>query len=493
MRLRIGVALALCAGTLQVHAARTVIVDTGQLHCYGLRGESIAAPAPGSALDGQDAQYRGAQPSYRGNGDGTVTDLNTGLTWQKTPPKTPVSWEDAIDYADALKVGGHGDWRLPTIKELLSIVDFSGSIRTRTPYIDTDYFDYHYPDRSTGVRDIDAQYWSTDRYVGTVMRGDEGAFGFNFADGRIKVYPVSTRHGRGGKQNFVRCVRGLTGYGENAFADNGDGTVTDAATGLTWMQTDSSQPMRWADALAYAEDLELGGHSDWRLPNAKELQSIVDYSKAPDARDAAQRGPAIDPVFSLTEEESWHWTSTTHGDDKRAAVYICFGRGLSAWDWNGEPMNAHGAGALRSDPKVGSASQFPNGRGPQGDEIRVLNYVRCVRGGDVVRTVPDAVDLAVETERPARGEGRGEGDGERPPRRDGAHFVERLDRDGDNRVSREEFDGPARHFDDFDRDGDGFISAEEAPTGPPPRRGKGRRGRSMTQAFLSSEIFLPGF
>jgi len=44
-------------------------------------------------------------------------------------------------------------------------------------------------------------------------------------------------------------------------------------------------------------------------------------------------------------------------------------------------LDVHGAGAQRSDPKVGDASQFPHGRGPQGDVIRIRKMVRCVRGG----------------------------------------------------------------------------------------------------------------
>ncbi|MHC4469774.1 MAG: hypothetical protein ACYS99_02325, partial [Planctomycetota bacterium] len=68
---------------------------------------------------------------------------------------------------------------------------------------------------------------------------------------------------------------------------------------------------------------------------------------------------------------------------------------------------------------------------------------------------------------------RGEGRGERPPPpgSPGRRFIERLDKDKDGKVSREEFDGPDHHFRRLDRDGDGFLTEEEAPKGPPPRRG----------------------
>jgi hypothetical protein len=66
------------------------------------------------------------------------------------------------------------------------------------------------------------------------------------------------------------------------------------------------------------------------------------------------------------------------------AVYIAFGRAMGYMD--GKWQDVHGAGAQRSDPKVGNASDYPEGHGPQGDAIRIDNYVRLVRGGDVTKT-----------------------------------------------------------------------------------------------------------
>lgn len=359
------------------------VVDTGQGRCYDNQRE-IKPPAPGQPFHGQDGQYQGLQPRYRDNGDGTVSDLNTGLMWQQDPGGKK-TYPDAVAGAAALRLGGHDDWRLPTIKELYSLIDFTGSIQTTTPYIDTHYFVFRYPDTSDGqARIIDAQYWSSTEYVGTTMGGAATVFGVNFADGRIKGYPRD--RGRSGPmQQFVRYVRGNPAYGKNDFADNGDGTVTDRATGLMWQQADSGKALNWEEALAYAEDLTCGGHTDWRLPNAKELQSIVDYTHAPDATDLALRRPAIDPVFSLTEPESWFWTGTTHLDHNASfAVYLAFGQAFGVFsDRNGgrRLVDVHGAGAQRSDPKSGDPQQWADGFGPQRDQRRVFNYVRAVRGG----------------------------------------------------------------------------------------------------------------
>ncbi len=373
-------------------AAQTIVVDTGQTATYGTSGQ-ISAPTQGQAFFGQDAQYAGEESAYRDNGDGTVSDLKTGLIWQQDPDFTKLrTWSEAGSYASALQLAGHGDWRLPTIKELYSLIDFRGSSTSSppVPYIDTNYFDFQYVGTSFGLRLIDIQFWTSTQYVGTTMNGNHTVFGVNFADGRIKGYGTGQQPNGTTFARFVRCVRGGNNYGRNQYVDNKDGTITDQASGLTWAAADSSATMNWQQALAYAESLSLGGHSDWRLPNAKELQSIVDYSRAPDATAVSQRGPAIDPIFSVTDPESWCWTGTTHlesGGASSAAVYVCFGQSTG---WMEMPprsgqwvlLNVHGAGAQRSDPKDGNPANYPHGRGPQGDVIRIFNYVRCVRGGN---------------------------------------------------------------------------------------------------------------
>lgn len=367
------------------------IVDTGQIRCYDDRSE-IEFPRIGKDWSGQDAQYAGNQPSYKDNGDGTVSDNVTGLMWTQDPGEKK-TWDDAVTGAKKCKTGGYDDWRLPTIKELYSLMDFSGvdvnpmaeETGTLNPFIDDSVFNFSYGDTSAGERIIDSQWATSTIYESTTMGGNKTMFGVNFADGRIKGYPVGrTRGPRGEKTYFAIYVRGNEAYGQNDFVDNGDGTVTDQATGLMWMQTDSGEGMDWEEALEYAEDMKLAGHDDWRLPNSKELQSIVDYTRCPDTTGSA----AIDPVFQCLEitneggEKDWghYWSSTTHLDPRGAtrAAYIAFGRGLGYF--HNEWMDVHGAGCQRSDQKIGEI-QFPQGHGPQGDAQRINNMVRLVRGG----------------------------------------------------------------------------------------------------------------
>ena len=157
---------------------------------------TIGAKSPprrsGEPFDGQDAQYRGVPSRYQDNGDGTVTDLNTGLMWQKQfDGGRKHTFAEAKSGAAQCRTGGHTDWRLPAIKELYSLIDFSGGMANQPakPYLDTRYFEFIYGDPAKGEREIDAQYWSATEYVGRTMRGNATVFGVNFADGRIKGYP----------------------------------------------------------------------------------------------------------------------------------------------------------------------------------------------------------------------------------------------------------------------------------------------------------------
>lgn len=321
------------------------VVDTNQVLFYDNTTET-GQPAAGADFFGQDAHYSGNTPGYIDNGDSTVTDIVTGLTWQQDPG-AKISWSQAaqkVVQANAVKLAGYTDWRLPTIKELYSLIDFSGldvspeanqSSNDTIPFIDPDYFTFSYGDTSTGDRIIDSQFISATEYVSTTMGGNRTAFGVNFADGRIKGYPIGTTVG-GAKTFYVLLVRGNSDYGKNNFVDNGDGTVSDLATGLMWLQDDVLN-VNWQQALAWAENLEYAGYADWRLPNAKELQSIVDYSRSPATSDS----PAIDPVFSCSEisdeggrhNYAFYWTGTTHASSAarvsgKAAVYVSFGEAL---------------------------------------------------------------------------------------------------------------------------------------------------------------------
>jgi len=241
-------------------------------------------------LYGQDAEYVKAR-SYTDLGNGIVRDNVTGLEWvqdgnvmatrnssfdkDSTAGDGRVTWQHALDYVALLNAEeylGHEDWRLPTVRELSSLVDSS----RYNPSID--------PVFST----MASGYWSstTNAYI-TIY-----AWYVGFNDG-VVYYNYKTNY------SYVRAVRGNP-LPANNFIDNNDGTITDTATGLMWQQAPAPGTYAWQQALAYCENLDLAGHTDWRLPDRNELQSIVDYSR---------HTPSIDPVFS--EMASGYWSSAT--------------------------------------------------------------------------------------------------------------------------------------------------------------------------------------
>lgn len=362
------------------------IVSTNQTTFYS-DADIISAPSEGQAFYGQDATYTGNKPSYTDNGDGTITDNITGLMWEQDMGDK-ITFEEAFEKAASSTLAGHDDWRVPTIKEIYSLILFTGQVEGEeaiSMFIDTDYFNQPLGNTAIGEREIDAQTWSSTQYVGLTMAGDITVFGVNFIDGRIKGYPKYNPMSSEENTMYFRMVRGNTSYGVNDFVDNGDGTISDNATGLMWQQSDDGKTRDWENSLSYAENLELAGHSDWRLPSAKELQSIVDYTRCPDVTNSA----ALDPVFTATSfndpegnpgQYGYYWTGTSHLDGSNpysSAVYIAFGEAQG--QMNGNLMDVHGAGAQRSDPKSGNLTDYPEYWGPQGDVRYVYNYVRCVR------------------------------------------------------------------------------------------------------------------
>jgi len=386
-------------------------VATGQINAYDEDGNVVSSLKPSDSLYGQDAHYlKGKKMAFQKNDNGTVTDLNTGLMWQEVPTSEGFDWQGAKDYVENLELGGYDDWRLPTAKELFSISDFSEG----WPYLDTTYFSLvnnEHVDKSE-------QYWTANKYLGHTEEGQyTAAFGVNHATGHIKAYPgeapkdrkdrkgppPNNQQPRGQEDDnrnenrpppgngerpmsnpmlkHVRAVRGSI-YGENDFKDNGDGTITDNATGLMWAKNDSEQGLDWKNALYYAENSELAGYSDWRLPNVKELQGIVDYNFAPEAKDASKDRAAIHPLFKISEitnengdkDYPYFWTSTSarfqKGKPYFYAWYVAFGRAVSKTG-----LDSHGAGAVRFDTK------HKNGPAGEGGE-RYYNYVRLVRNVD---------------------------------------------------------------------------------------------------------------
>ena len=122
---------------------------------------------------------------------------------------------------------------------------------------------------------------------------------------------------------FVPVTSSEASQSSNHLANNGDGTITDLHTGLTWQQAEAGLGMSWEGALQYAEALTLAGYTDWRLPNIKELQSINDETLT---------SPSVDTNFFVGANSSRHWSSTTVVNLTNRAWYVDFQLGLVSYE-----------------------------------------------------------------------------------------------------------------------------------------------------------------
>ncbi len=94
--------------------------------------------------------------------------------------------------------------------------------------------------------------------------------------------------------------------------DLGSDVISHQSTELMWQKDDNNGLIDWEAALTYCAGLVKGVYSDWRLPNIKELHTIVDYT---------MNSPAINPaVFSFPKSQA-HWSSTTDDSNSSNAYF----------------------------------------------------------------------------------------------------------------------------------------------------------------------------
>ncbi len=214
------------------------------------------------------------------NGTGTqVNDQVTGLIWERTQAPSTYNWTAAQSYCGTTLTLGSKIWRLPTVKELTTIVDYT----VYNPSINGTVF----PSTTASY------FWSS------TSGADVAGFAWfvSFSDAHVND-GVETVY------NYVRCVRDITmsslniniwssfAYvdatnqtGRYVIANPGvNATVQDTLTGLVWEQTVNGTSVTWnvsapaSSAQGYCSNLTKGGYTDWRVPNVVELQSLVDYT-----------------------------------------------------------------------------------------------------------------------------------------------------------------------------------------------------------------------
>lgn len=278
-------------------------------------------------------------PRFVDNGDQTITDTLTGLMWERSAYSGnwdrsssgvivgTYTWQSALytaDYYNSIHHLGYSDWRLPNVDELKSLVNLGAPDQAQWLM-------------SQGFVNVLDQYYltSTDRYMQVAM-----------ADGRISYSPYTyawfVRGGQSGAVSLPKTGKftctSPDGYWMSCsgsrqdgslqmgvawpaprFTDNSkmqpaDLTVVDNLTGLVWAKdAGRGGMMTWQQAVDYIEILNNGsylGHSDWRLPNLNELESLSHYQYT-DASYLRNNG--------FINVGSWYWSSSTYAVDPSSA------------------------------------------------------------------------------------------------------------------------------------------------------------------------------
>ena len=277
------------------------LLETDQRECYAEDGPVISCEGAG-----QDGSYIKRTGDLRQGRfevlDRVVKDRFTGAIWSgdANPAQFPLTWHEAQKYVAAMRarrVNGYGDWRLPSRALLFSLISHQHVNPALAPGHPFENVFPGYYWTADGCRRLADQAWYLHLGGGRIHRG--------MKQGSYMVWPVcpsdaeTADPARSGRQRF----------------SVDDGCVRDARTGLTWFQdaNPAGRRLTWQEALAAVAALNhrrAEGYNDWRLPNIRELESLVDL---------ASHSPALGGDHPFVHIRDGYWSSTTSVYESRYA------------------------------------------------------------------------------------------------------------------------------------------------------------------------------
>jgi len=271
-------------------------LSTDQNTCYGAEGTPVSCEASGQDAEGKSNDTQDDQ-RFRLDGD-TVFDTRTGLHWSRNanPFEFPYTWREAfglIDEMNRSSAHGRNDWRLPSRRELFSLVShqhINPALPESHPFHDV--FNGYYWTATPCAR-LPDQAWYVHLGGARIYRGmQKGAYlAWPVAGPELKIALHTDRF----------RVK--------------DAIVEDRWTGLCWTHTarTSATLVTWEEALKASVALNqdaFGGRANWRLPNIRELESLVDL---------ARHSPALPAGHPFEDVQDGYWSSTSSVYEARYA------------------------------------------------------------------------------------------------------------------------------------------------------------------------------
>ncbi|HBA87734.1 MAG TPA: hypothetical protein DCZ75_07015 [Geobacter sp.] len=341
------------AATLPAPTART-----GATLCYDAAGNQV--PCAGSGQDGGTlAGVAWPSPRFRDNGDGTLSDLLSGLDWTRDAnapgpaacsPGLTKNWQSALSYAKCLNDNaylGKSDWRLPNVNELRTLLH-GGKGTVSTWLTESGFINVasgRYKSSTAGIGNLVLTPW-------TVNMDDGSVQGYNHlaAD---HVWPVRSGSGAAAapvpRTGSTQCydfgtsslTSQCTGTGQDGELKAGAAwpeprftasqeTVVDNLTGLEWLKDGTSASiggcsgglLSWQGALSFVDCLNQKlylNKDDWRMPNLNELESLG----ANAGNDVYFYLTDTTPGFLLNQNLQY-WSSTSYARDAGKAWGVWF-------------------------------------------------------------------------------------------------------------------------------------------------------------------------
>ncbi len=302
------------------------VPQTGQSQCWDQSGNLI--DCAGSGQDGElQKGVAWPQPRFIDNGDGTITDMLTGLMWEQAPSGSSTDWEGAltrIGTINGIELGGHTDWKLPNRFELMTLLNCGYTAGWNDEWL-----------IDQGFSSIGTGFWSSSTKATATVEKWWSAIGLDSrvysSSQDLSYYTIGVRTETVGAVALPRTgqsdsyhegddgdIQAGRVWPDPRFTDNGNSTITDNLTGLIWEQSPENATTDWNGAFDRISDLnssQLGGRSDWRLPNKWELASLIHIGET-NTSTWLNSGP-FSSILS-----SYYWSSTTNPHDTTAAWLV---------------------------------------------------------------------------------------------------------------------------------------------------------------------------